>query len=235
MKILYKFPNHNQMLQQESLHDPNIVLCNCEDEDNMHIHYDYPPYDAEIEFLKSTGSQIIRTGYIPVGTDNDIYITFIPEGYPSGAGNYSSMAFAAYTAEANRTYRMIRNNGNNSSLLLYNGSKAGGGGASRSITLGTKYTVSMTHDFKYTWNNVNGTLNSTSGSENTVQLSLMTSIVKLFSFKWVKNGVTIFDFIPVRVGTTGYLFDKISGKLYGNSGTGAFTLGSDVTTHHSNH
>jgi hypothetical protein len=42
MKILYKFQNHNQMLQRESLHDPNIVLCNYEDEDNMHIHYDYP-------------------------------------------------------------------------------------------------------------------------------------------------------------------------------------------------
>ena len=42
MKILYKFQNHNQLLQKESLHDPNIVLCNYEDEDNMHIHYDYP-------------------------------------------------------------------------------------------------------------------------------------------------------------------------------------------------
>ena len=36
-------------------------------------------------------------------------------------------------------------------------------------------------------------------------------------------------FIPVRVGTTGQMYDKVSQTLFGNLGTGSFTLGPDVT------
>lgn len=36
------------------------------------------------------------------------------------------------------------------------------------------------------------------------------------------------DFIPVRVGTVGYMYDRVSGQLFGNAGTGAFVLGPDV-------
>lgn len=35
-------------------------------------------------------------------------------------------------------------------------------------------------------------------------------------------------FIPVRVGQVGYMYDKVSEKLFGNQGTGAFILGPDV-------
>jgi hypothetical protein len=36
------------------------------------------------------------------------------------------------------------------------------------------------------------------------------------------------DFIPVRVGNVGYMFDRVSGTLFGNDGTGDFIVGSDV-------
>lgn len=36
------------------------------------------------------------------------------------------------------------------------------------------------------------------------------------------------DFIPVRVGTVGYMYDRVSGQLFGNAGTGNFILGPDV-------
>ena len=45
------------------------------------------------------------------------------------------------------------------------------------------------------------------------------------------SGKTInstFDMIPVRVGTVGYMYDKVSGQLFGNSGTGAFLYGLDI-------
>jgi hypothetical protein len=35
------------------------------------------------------------------------------------------------------------------------------------------------------------------------------------------------DFVPVRVGQVGYLYDRVSGTLYGNAGTGNFTVGPD--------
>lgn len=43
------------------------------------------------------------------------------------------------------------------------------------------------------------------------------------------NGVLVRDYIPVRVGQTGYLFDNVSKQLFGNAGTGAFVIGPDKT------
>ena len=37
------------------------------------------------------------------------------------------------------------------------------------------------------------------------------------------------DLIPVRVGNVGYMYDKVSRQLFGNSGTGDFILGPDKT------
>jgi hypothetical protein len=35
------------------------------------------------------------------------------------------------------------------------------------------------------------------------------------------------DLVPVRIGNVGYMYDKVSGKLFGNAGTGNFILGPD--------
>ena len=36
------------------------------------------------------------------------------------------------------------------------------------------------------------------------------------------------NFIPVRIGTVGYLYDRISKRLFENQGTDAFVLGPDI-------
>lgn len=45
-----------------------------------------------------------------------------------------------------------------------------------------------------------------------------------------KDGLLVRDFIPVRVGRAGYLFDRVSGEYlpFGNKGTGSFVLGPDI-------
>jgi hypothetical protein len=48
-------------------------------------------------------------------------------------------------------------------------------------------------------------------------------------FKIWNDGTLVRDFIPVRVNTTGYMYDRVSQTLFGNSGTGSFTLGPDIT------
>ena len=50
---------------------------------------------------------------------------------------------------------------------------------------------------------------------------------RLFAAQFVKDGVLVRDYIPVRIGTTGYMYDKVSKQLFGNSGRGAFYLGPD--------
>ena len=51
-----------------------------------------------------------------------------------------------------------------------------------------------------------------------------------YSAKIYCNGVLVRDYIPVRVGTVGYLFDLVSGEYlpFGNKGTGAFIVGPDI-------
>jgi hypothetical protein len=51
---------------------------------------------------------------------------------------------------------------------------------------------------------------------------------RVYSLRIVRNNVLVFDGIPVRKGTVGYLYDRVSGKLFGNAGTGDFVLGQDV-------
>ena len=54
---------------------------------------------------------------------------------------------------------------------------------------------------------------------------------KLYSAKYWQSGSLAFDGTPVRVGQTGYLFDRVSGQLFGNAGTGSFVLGPDTFQH----
>lgn len=43
------------------------------------------------------------------------------------------------------------------------------------------------------------------------------------------NDEVVLDMIPVRIEQVGYMFDRVSGELFGNSGTGDFVLGNDIT------
>jgi hypothetical protein len=55
------------------------------------------------------------------------------------------------------------------------------------------------------------------------------SWIKCFAFQlWDANSVLIRDIIPVRVGNVGYMYDNVSGQLFGNAGTGNFILGNDI-------
>jgi hypothetical protein len=53
------------------------------------------------------------------------------------------------------------------------------------------------------------------------------SKIKLYAASIYSNGSLVHDYIPVRVGQAGYLYDKVSKTLLGNSGTGSFVLGPD--------
>lgn len=50
----------------------------------------------------------------------------------------------------------------------------------------------------------------------------------IYSFTITEYDQVVHNFIPVRIGSLGYMYDNISGKLLGNVGTGSFTLGPDV-------
>ena len=51
---------------------------------------------------------------------------------------------------------------------------------------------------------------------------------KIFAAKITDVANTLYDLIPVRIGTIGYMYDRVSGQLFGNLGTDAFILGPDI-------
>lgn len=53
--------------------------------------------------------------------------------------------------------------------------------------------------------------------------------VRIWSAKIYQGDTLVRDFVPYRVQQTGYMKDLVSGDLYGNSGTGNFVLGPDVS------
>jgi len=86
------------------------------------------------------------------------------------------------------------------------------------------------------------------GTDANTRLANTNSSVPLYVFCYNNNGVAsrisamrfircycmtnggeyLFDIVPVRKGTVGYIYDKVSGKMWGNAGTGSFILGNDV-------
>jgi hypothetical protein len=55
--------------------------------------------------------------------------------------------------------------------------------------------------------------------------------VRIKFFKIYNGDTLVRDFIPVRKNGVGYLYDRVSGELFGNAaGSGSFSYGDDVTT-----
>lgn len=51
---------------------------------------------------------------------------------------------------------------------------------------------------------------------------------RIYAVQITQGTEIIMDLIPVRVGNVGYMYDKVSGELFGNDGSGEFILGKDV-------
>ena len=178
------------------------------------------PYDAEIEYLESTGTQYIDT-LINNTSDLEFYIKLdntkepadlrvINRGYFGTIGVWGNF-LGCY--RNNSTFYWVRPNwyysGNENGLIeaycgLDNIVVNGVTGAKKGDS----------------GNTYRGTINLFRGMEGYTQ-------IKMYYIQIYKNGILVYDAIPVRVGTTGYMYDKVSGTLLGNAGTGSFILGPD--------
>ena len=186
------------------------------------------PYDAEVEYLESTGTQWIDTGVMCSG-NLDIETCYSVEaltannnialyGVVSGQGGFFSGLGSPYNSPV---YYI-----NNIQNIV----------TSLSFAIDNIY-VDHTDGTTYRHNNESATVASQStiaqtlpifGRKNANGNIERIGTVKLRSFKIWDNGTLVRDFIPVRKGTVGYLYDRVSGKLFGNAGTGDFVVGQDV-------
>lgn len=193
------------------------------------------PYDAEVEYLESVNSeQYIDTGII-VSSPYSIYGKFLAIGkqLPNnayvffGAGiSYNYYNIECFTAKAAQYISVLHNNYedfaypyNTIPFTVHYRNK--------------EFTVTNGQDtFQYTFTNASVETPFTMGLFALHRRTWIGSPkpVRCYWFKIEdENGVTLIDLIPVRVGTTGYMYDKVSGQLFGNIGTGDFVLGPDKT------
>lgn len=192
------------------------------------------PYDAKIEYLESTGTQWIDTGVI-VSTPYSINGKFLAAGeqLPNnayiffGAGiDYRSSNIECYTGIKLNQLSVLHGSVKEFSFL-YN---------TVPFTVHYKnkdFTVTNGEDtYQYLFINAPFTTPYTmavlASHRNRILFNRNHSRCYWFEIK-DDNDITLVDLIPVRIGTTGYMYDKVSKQLFGNSGTGEFILGPDVT------
>lgn len=173
------------------------------------------PYDAEVEYLQSTGTQVIDSGIVG-NLDTEIEVSFKTTG---------TMAKAIAGSRGDNT---------NDINLYVDGSatmRFGNKSARGSFSPNTAYTF-IANKTAFTINGTAKAINATNTFETPTNLFIFGNqngqgAFILYYIKITKDGYLVRDFIPVRVGQVGYLYDQVSGQLFGNVGTGDFVLGND--------
>jgi len=193
------------------------------------------PYDAEVEYLQSDGNAYIDTG---VKTTSDVRVVVsLNMSEPNGnvpiyggrvAANNKSNALFYYKAN-NWSWRygneektiahsgtlgdFITSNKTTARTMVISGAKSG----SVSCTAATFTTDYNMYIFS---SNNGGTAITTANS----------AAMKIKSVEMYDGSTLVRNYISVRKNGVGYLYDKVSGQLFGNANsTGAFTYGNDKT------
>lgn len=182
------------------------------------------PYDAEIEYLQANGEQWIDTDIIVNDTDTITSSVY----FLSKSGDnfvFGQMPSSTGGGLWEELY------GNSTWYVRFGSSLSAH--TSSSAAINTKFTLVL----KKNSFSVNGTNklqpNYTSMPNACLRLfrnGANTSYGNLrlyYLYITDANGNKRLDLIPVRVGSVGYMYDKVSGKLLGNGGSGSFTLGTD--------
>ena len=186
------------------------------------------PYDAEVEYLESTGTQYISTMLIP--TRVHVGLKPIGEAKPP----YSS-AYFGVNNNGSRTTGLVGETKDTLQAVNYHRNIVEFSalwGEFHSVCF-DRDTVSvdgetkaLVTDFYYTSDGI-----KSFGLFDFPQRRTDSNPKSAISYckMWDREDNLMADFIPVRVGDVGYMFDRISGQLFGNAGTGAFVIGPDKT------
>lgn len=194
------------------------------------------PYDAEVEYLESTGTQYIDTGVKADGSTvvkcalsvvrrlTNGYVVWGAAKGDGSSGIYDAVALSEKYNNPSTLHLLDTYNNNNMQSISYGQDllvecvlSDGSITINGTTTSHNYYTIRKIADYPI-W--VFG--------ENLAGKLFRPSHVKLSFLQILQSDILVRDFIPVRKGTVGYLYDRVSGKLFGNAGTGDFVLGPDV-------
>jgi hypothetical protein len=203
------------------------------------------PFDAEIEYLESSGTQYINTGVV-FSFNDDLSISGSIVNLSNNRsiiiGNYDANQVACLNIEFGGT-----SNNKARQFRCYT-TKKGSPTVERWLNarpLNTLIDFSFTYtkqgDAVYVSDGVNSaTFSLVSGQITPTSRALAMFLdyrpnnaviaygIRIYSLKIWKDGVLVRDYIAVRKDGVGYMYDRVSGQLFGNAGTGSFVLGPDL-------
>ncbi len=193
-----------------------------------------------VNYLESTGTQYIDTGYVPKPTSS-----YKCEFELTSIATTSGAWFCVFGS-------VESNNSVFTELFL---PRASGGGDVNQVLVGNHnstyirkdyaWAANTSYDFEMTTTDV--FINGVSQGSITVDSSVTCSHsvylfarheyndairynvgAKIYSFKIVEGNTLVRDFIPCKdENNVGFMFDTVSGTVYENAGTGAFTVGNN--------
>jgi archaellum component FlaF (FlaF/FlaG flagellin family) len=180
------------------------------------------PYDAEIEYIETTGGVAINSGYIPSGNNINILSKWYFGGYTSTASWL--YWYGSYTSGTAQTFRIARRDDLNNQVCITNGASASGSATDAvTVAIGSTYEIDVDSSRLI----INGTMikgkrRQVSSTANTGFLYVIQGGFKgkFYYMELLKDGRIMLNIIPVRIGTDAYLFDKVSKTFLENVGTG---------------
>ena len=192
------------------------------------------PYDAEVEYLQSDGNQYIDTNIVLTKNYAITIDCAVISGssFPTVLGALSPSSFSIPIGFNNSGNPYTQVGGGNSYASLYSTNKFGS-------TI-VSYTCSGNGSRQYISDREKSVNASISGNLSTLSMYMFArhrydtggvgnyATAKIGKVSITIGGILQRDYIPVRVGNVGYMYDKVSKQLFGNIGTGDFILGNDI-------
>ena len=194
------------------------------------------PYDAEVEWLQGDGVARIMLDDRYSTEKKYIGIGITEESYTGRFAGAEQGRRAQYVGATSGRIEAKLSNPGNSFIVSVDGA--------------TRYKC---YDYIADGVNISISLDGTvlSSKETTVKIPYVSNKMELFAIRGIGSsteivgtwaglcyyfrlvtveGETVIDLIPVRVGSVGYMYDRVSGKLFGNAAdSGAFIIGPDKT------
>ncbi len=189
------------------------------------------PYDAKVEYIESTGTQYLETGvYATENTRVNATLMTISTGNRNWFGG-------SIAGSAERSNGFVFNSYSSSRVEYLFGGGRGWSTVPVTNAVGRVFTLDFSKGGVVIDGTTVATPSYTSFAQNTGQICICVRYRnsgyisgRIYAFRIYEGATLVRDFIPVRVGQVGYLYDRVSGALFGNAGTGDFVLGPDVVS-----
>ena len=186
------------------------------------------PYDAEVEYLESTGTQWIDTGIY--GRDGLLAKCRFRLS-DTNSRNYifqSRYDNASFFSLAHTLTSGISVAANTATVMPINVLDMDWHSAEVDTTSYAKKVVYDDLEVS-TWSleNLNVSVNHIYLFSNHSATTFSRASISYFSIRDTSTDQLLLDLIPVRKDGVGYMYDRVSGQLLGNSGTGDFIIGPD--------